>query len=168
MELLPYLNELYDYHYWATRRMLAAMVGLASDQLMEPWGKGLGSLHATLTHTLHAEWLWMQRWQGRSPQEFPSNDGLATIYDIRQRWEKQERDLRAFLAAQNEQSLVQVVAYKNTKGEDFELPLYQMMAHVVNHATHHRAEIAEMLAQIEVPHPGDDMHTFFLERSGQL
>jgi uncharacterized damage-inducible protein DinB len=125
-------------------------------------------LHATLTHTLHAEWLWLQRWQGRSPQEFPSNDALATIYDIRQRWEKQERDLRAFLAAQSEQSLTQTVAYKNTKGEDFELPLYQMMVHVVNHATHHRAEIAEMLAQIEVAHPGDDMNVFFLERSGQL
>lgn len=167
MDVLAYINQLYDYHYWATHRLLAAMVGLSSDQLNEPWGKAWGSLHATLTHTLNAEWIWLQRCQGTSPTAFPDANSTPTVYDIRARWEKQETAQRAFLAAQTPESVERMIVYQNTHGEEFELPLWQLLAHVVNHATHHRAEVAEMLAQLDVAHPEDDLNLFFLERSGQ-
>lgn len=167
MDLLTYTQQLLEYHYWATNRMLAAMVSLGSDQLNEPWGKGWGSLHATLTHTMNAEWIWLQRLQGTSPSGYPDAQTTPTVYDIRERWIKQAAGLRAFLAGQTAQSIQQNLTYNNTRGESFELPVWQIISHIVNHATHHRAEIAEMLAVLEVAHPEDDMYYYFLEKSGQ-
>jgi uncharacterized damage-inducible protein DinB len=167
MDLLDYLRQMYDYHYWANNRLLAAMVGLSNEQLNEEQGYGWNSIHGTLAHMLSAEWMWLQRWQGNSPKAFLDPQEFPTLFDIRKRWTSQEDAMRAFLAAQTSTSILQVVSYTNTRGEQFELPMWQPIAHVVNHATHHRAELAEMLTRLEVPHPEDEVNQYFLEKSGQ-
>jgi hypothetical protein len=45
--------------------------------------------------------------------------------------------------------------------------LWQMMAHVPNHNTHHRSELAAMFATMDVPHPEDETVQYFLIKSGQ-
>jgi uncharacterized damage-inducible protein DinB len=38
-----------------------------------------------------------------------------------------------------------VVAYNDTKGNPYEMGLAQLITHVVNHGTHHRAETGMLL-----------------------
>jgi uncharacterized damage-inducible protein DinB len=75
--------------------------------------------------------------------------------------------MRAFVAAQTVQSLEEVITYTNTRGETLHLRLWQMMAHLPNHGTHHRGELAGMLTSMKIPHPEDDFVYYFLEKSGQ-
>ena len=51
--------------------------------------------------------------------------------------------------------------YKATNGKPFSQPLWQMLQHVVNHATHHRSEIATMLTMTKGSPPGTDMSIFY-------
>ena len=43
----------------------------------------------------------------------------------------------------------------------------QMLAHLANHETHHRGELAAMFALMNVAHPEDEVIQYFLDLSGQ-
>ncbi len=74
--------------------------------------------------------------------------------------------MRGFLARLKDEDLLRVVSYKNTKGRPLAYPLWQLMAHVVNHGTQHRAEAAAMLTELGHS-PGDvDLVYFLPEWSG--
>jgi uncharacterized damage-inducible protein DinB len=44
---------LYEYNYWATRRILAAGANVSLEQFQAPAAHSHGSLRGTLVHTLH-------------------------------------------------------------------------------------------------------------------
>jgi uncharacterized damage-inducible protein DinB len=62
--------------------------------------------------------------------------------------------MRAGLERQTDDSLRQVVRYRTTGGRELETPLWQILAHLVNHNTQHRAEAAVVLTALGRS-PGD-------------
>jgi uncharacterized damage-inducible protein DinB len=165
--LLEYLTQLYDYNYWANKRLLEVADGLTPEQLHLSQGHSWGSIQGVLLHIMNAEWIWLRRWQGESPKSFPGVEQFPAVAGLRQRWAEVEGEMRSFVAAQTPQGLLREVTYTSTKGEVYRLILWQMMAHVVNHGTHHRGELAAMFALMGIPHPEDEFMHFFLVRSGQ-
>jgi uncharacterized damage-inducible protein DinB len=61
------IRQLYDYNGWADRWILTVASILASDDFIRPMGNSFSSVRDTLAHILSAEWIWLERWQGRSP-----------------------------------------------------------------------------------------------------
>jgi uncharacterized damage-inducible protein DinB len=167
VELPEYFQQLYDYAYWANARVLAAAETLNEGQLRLSQAGGWGSLISTLQHIYNAEWVWLQRWQGDSPRAFPDWEATATIPALQSRWRALEAEMRAFLAAQTSESLRREVNYTSMRGENLHQALWQMLAHVANHGTHHRGEVAAMFAHLGVAHQEEDANHYFLERSGQ-
>jgi uncharacterized damage-inducible protein DinB len=167
MNFPEYLQQLYDYNYWANHRILTAAQCLTEEQLHRQQGHSWGSVHAVLLHIMNAEWIWLQRWKGQSPRASFSQADFPTLDSIQNNWSVLEIEMRAFVTAQTPQSLVRVVPYTSTRGESFRLVLWQMMAHVANHGTHHRGELAAMFAVMEAPHPEEEWSYYFLEKSGQ-
>jgi uncharacterized damage-inducible protein DinB len=166
MHLKSYLETLYDYNYWANKRYLAVAEALNEEQFFHKQGHSWDSVHAVLVHMMSSERMWPQRWRGETgtfldPKDFP------TAASIREYWTDIEKNMLAFIAQQTEESLLQDIRYTNPKGETFALPLWQMMAHVPNHNTHHRGELAAMFALMNTPHPEEEVVQYFLVRSGQ-
>lgn len=166
MELKTYLHHLYDYNYWANARYLKAAQGLTQEQFTKRHGHSWESVQAVLVHMMSSEIMWPARWRGGSPgfldaADFPTCDSIIAY------WAGVERNMREFLEGQSEESLVQELSYTNTRGETFTLPLWQMMAHVPNHNTHHRGELAAMFALMNAPHPEEEVVQYFLITSGQ-
>jgi uncharacterized damage-inducible protein DinB len=166
MELKPYLETLYDYNYWANKRYLAVAETLTEEQLFRKQGHSWDSVHAVLVHMMSSERMWPQRWRGEKtiflePRDFP------TFASVSKYWVDVEKDMRGFIAGQTEQTLVHAVSYTNPKGETFTLPLWQMMAHVPNHNTHHRGELAAMFTLMDISHPEEEVVQYFLAISGQ-
>lgn len=166
MDLKPYLEHLYDYNYWANNRYLAVAQTLPEDQLFRKQGHSWDSVHRVLVHMMSSERMWPQRWRGETstfldPKDFPA------VTSIREYWMDVEKNMRAFLAGQTQDSLLREIAYTNPKGETFTLPLWQMMAHVPNHNTHHRGELAAMFTVMNVEHPEEEVVQYFLVKSGQ-
>src|SRR5690242_9506137 len=52
------IQTLYDYHYWATQRILSAAARVSAEQFVAPCAYKLGSLRGTLAHLLDAEYGW--------------------------------------------------------------------------------------------------------------
>ncbi len=162
-----YIQMLYDYNYWANARIWQQAEKLDTAQLAAKTSPGMLSLQGTLVHILSAEWIWLMRWQGVSPDAMMRPDELATLAALRARWREEEDKTRVFLATLDDAKLQNVIQYKNLRGEALAFPLWQMMAHLANHGTQHRAEAAAMLTDFGNS-PGDlDFILYCRERAGK-
>jgi len=166
MELKKYLEQLYDYNYWANKRYLAVAETLSEEQLFHKQGHSWDNVHAVFVHMLSSERMWQQRWRGEQGTFLDAKD-FPTAASIRAYWVDVEKNMRGFIAEQTEGSLLRDVTYINPKGETFTLPLWQMMVQPPNHNTHHRGELAAMLALMNIPHPEEEIVQYFLIKSGQ-
>lgn len=167
MELKTYLENLYEYNYWANHRYLKAAEGLTQEQYTRKQGHSWDSVQGVFVHMMSSEIMWPKRWRGESPTGSLKPEDFPTCASVTGHWAGVEKDMRAFLAAQTEETLLQSLSYTNAKGETFTLPLWQMMAHVPNHNTHHRGELAAMFALMNASHPEEEVVQYFLITSGQ-
>ena len=166
MQLNHYIEELYEYNYWANKRYLAVAETLTVEQLFRSQGHSWESVHAVLVHMMSSERMWPMRWRGESGTFLDSKD-FPSAASIREYWVGVEENMRVFIAEQTEESLMQDVTYTNPKGETFTLPLWQMVVQPPNHNTHHRGELAAMFALMDVSHPEEEIVQYFLVKSGQ-
>lgn len=145
--LTDVVRGLYRYNTWANAQIMKAAGGLTPAQLHEAGGASFDSVHDTLVHTLAAQWLYLERWQGRSPRAMPDPAQFAGLAAIHARWEIIERDTRVLLGTLDDARLGETLAYTNVQGECWAYPLWQQMIHQVNHATQHRSEAAMLLTK---------------------
>ena len=73
------IRELYDYNRWAGRRTLTVASRLANDDFLRPMGNSFSSVRDTLSHILGAEWIWLERWHGRSPKALLDPASFPTV-----------------------------------------------------------------------------------------
>jgi uncharacterized damage-inducible protein DinB len=158
------LTTLYNYNYWANRRILRAAEGLTVEQFVAPHDLSWGSICDVLVHTMSAEWVWRMRCQEhRSPSALLDPAQFPTLETLTTRWDEEERAMRGYLASLDEAALSQPLAYVSTAGRPFSGTLWHILMHVVNHGTQHRAEVAHILTQLGHS-PGDiDMILFARE-----
>lgn len=155
-----YLDQLVAFHYWARDRVMAAAEPLSGEQYRQQLGSSFSSIRDTLNHVYLAEWIWYSRWNGESPTAFPAID-LPDLATLRARWSEMEGKVRAFLAVAD---LSRVYDYRLMSGKAGASPLWQMAAHVVNHATYHRGQVTTMLRQLgAAPPQSTDMIAYFRE-----
>jgi uncharacterized damage-inducible protein DinB len=154
---LKTLRELFGYNYWARDRQLEACRVLTEEQFLRPMGNSFSSVRDTLAHLVASEWVWLQRWKGRSPTRADADvkelaaENFPTLESIQRRWLAVERDLRAYLAGLPEQALGQSLTYVNLAGQTWTYPLWCTLLHVVNHQTYHRGQVTTLLRQLGVP-----------------
>jgi uncharacterized damage-inducible protein DinB len=141
------IRFLFAYDRWATLRVLAVLDGLdpavwnRTDVVDE---RGLGAI---LVHHLGAS----QRWrigfetQGADEGPEPELEPLPTMDELRERWEAEWAAVDAWLPTLTDG----FVAYVHEG-----VPIWQMLVHVVNHGTQHRAE-AGVLLTAEGRSPGE-------------
>ena len=142
------IRSLYRYNEWANQRILDTSARCTSEQLLESGGASFDSLRDTLVHTMGAQWLYLERWHGRSPRAMPAAGDFPDLAAIRERWAVIDRETDAFVASVDDAALARVVEYLNMQGERWAYPLWQQMIHQVNHATQHRSEAAVTLTKL--------------------
>ncbi len=147
---------LYEYNAWANRCVLEACGALSDEQFTRDLGSSFRSVRDTVVHIFGAEWIWLERWHGRSPTALPAAAELSTLGSVRARWAEVERDLMDFVAGLSVADLDRVIEYRNTRGNRFGYPLRSMLQHLVNHGTYHRGQVATLLRQLGAqPRPTD-------------
>lgn len=164
------IRELYEYNAWANRRVLEACSTLTDEQLSRDLGSSFRSVRGTLVHIVSGEWLWLERWRGRSPamaevEQFANH--LTSLASIRTCWERMERDLLAFVAALSAADLERTVEYRNLGGNRFAYSLRSMLQHLVNHNSYHRGQVTTMLRQLGATPRATDFLRYFDALAGQ-
>lgn len=157
---------LLDYHYWARDRLLDAVELLSPEQFTRDTGSSFPSVRHTLAHILLAERVWCSRFQGQSPSSMPAYEAFTDLDAIRKGWNEQEAELRFLVASSGESGLERVIEYVRMAGQVSSSRFWQMVQHVVNHATYHRGQVVTMLRQLGAGPPAStDLIAFYRERT---
>jgi uncharacterized damage-inducible protein DinB len=162
------LQTLVDYHYWARDRLLAALEALTPEQYNRDLGSSFKSIRETVTHIYAAEWAWHERWQGHSPTALITADRFADLPALRAAWQENEQKIRAFVDALGDGGVARIIEYRLFSGQSGASPVWQMVQHVVNHASYHRGQITTMLRQVgaQPPKPLDMIAYYRVQASG--
>ena len=88
---------LYQYNQWTTAKILNAASNVTQEQFLAPGSFPHGGLRGTLVHTLFAEWIWRNRWEGISPNYRLKPEDFPTFESLRERWAEEESRLMAFV-----------------------------------------------------------------------
>ncbi len=153
------IRFLFAYDRWATRRVLTILQGVDPAKWSRAHDVGERGLGSILVHHLGAS----QRWrigfetQGTDEGPEPELEPLPTIDELRERWEAEWAAVDVWLATLTD-GFIQY-AYNG-------VPVWQMLVHVVNHGTQHRAEAAVLLTA-EGRSPGElDLINYAEEQTG--
>ncbi len=153
---------LYKYNQWANTKILNAAANVTQEQFLAAATFPHGGLRGTLVHTLFAEWIWRNRWEGDSPTFRLKPEEFLTFESLRARWMQEEGLLMELVEGLTDEKLNSMLQYKNTKGVPHQQILWKMMAHMVNHGTQHRSEAAALLTDFGYS-PGDVDMIYFLD-----
>jgi uncharacterized damage-inducible protein DinB len=132
------IRWLFAYDRWATRRVLAVLDGVDPAVWSQTNVIGERGLGGILVHHLGASMRWRIAFEteGEGEGPHPEHEPLPTVEGLRERWEAEWVSVDAWLPTLTDG----FIGYTNEG-----VPVWQMLIHVVNHGTQHRAEAAALL-----------------------
>lgn len=141
------IQLLYEYNCWANERVLGAAERVPAEQYAQAQ-LGYCRLHDTLVHLVAAERRWRERWQDlpNAPMLAPAD--APDLAALRQAWAGEQQLMRAYLAGLSDADLAREIAYQRLNGDPITNTLWHTLAHLANHGTQHRAELALLLTEL--------------------
>jgi uncharacterized damage-inducible protein DinB len=159
------VKNLIAYHYWARDRILDALEPLTAEQFVRDLGSSFKSIRDTVVHAYGAELVWYSRWQGSSPTAIVPADSFRDLSAVRSAWQALERNVRSFIDTLGSDGVERRFSYTTLSGKPESSPLWQMVQHVVNHASYHRGQLTTMLRQLGgTPPKAMDLIAFYREQ----
>jgi len=159
-----YFQTMVDFNYWASDRLLSAVRQLPESEYLAARPMDYGSIHGTLVHAYAAEVVWHTRWLGTSPERMLNVSDVPGFLALTEAWREREAHVREFVGGLTDGDLAGVMRYQTLAGTSAAQPLWQTLAHFINHGTNHRSEVASAITQLGHS-PGDlDMIVYFRER----
>ncbi len=140
-------RHFYDYHFAENRKLWDRYVTqLSQEQFTQPVDYSRGSVRDQILHLISCDDAWFSGLRG---VEIPEDLNPADFHDresIRAHWDNVEQTMRAYLAALRDEMLFDTPL----EGEDKDLMLWQVLLHVANHGTDHRAQLLRLLNDLGV------------------
>lgn len=154
------LRTLYEYNAWANARLIAVLEGLDEERLTRRIDSSFPSLLSTVAHIVGAEWIWLERWKGRSPSAAPEWIDGSTLQELRARLGEVERSRMEWVGRLREADLESRIDYRTLAGHPFSERLADLLLHLVNHSSYHRGQLTTMLRQVGATPAGTDYIVF--------
>ena len=165
---LPDIQHLFSYTEWANGLALTAASKLPDESLRRDVGISHQSIFGTLLHMAGAEWIWLERWHGRSPAKADAwsrwtPESCADLAQLQERWAEVVDRRARYVSGLDESTLAADLHFKLLSGDASSMRLVDQLQHVANHATLHRGQVVGMIRQLGIDPPSTDL-LFYLRR----
>jgi uncharacterized damage-inducible protein DinB len=138
------LRHFYGYHFAENRALWDRYVTqLTAEQFIQPMAYSHGSVRDQLVHLMDVDDVWFSALQNIKPLAPAPADHDDNRQFLRVRWDAIEQRMRAYLTALQD-DLVSTRPIQEPE-EDRGLLVWQVLLHVVNHGTDHRAQLLRSL-----------------------
>lgn len=140
---------MFEYNDSANRKLWDLILKLSDDQFQHPADYSIGSVHDQVVHMMGAERMWLQRVQGKATSGLPETAEYPTQHDIRAEWDVVTEGWFAYLDRLSDEQIAEdFVEYVSINGNKLrQTPLWECLAHVINHSTDHRAQTLALIHQ---------------------
>ena len=141
-------RHFYDYHFTENCNLWDAYIpSLTIEQFTQDFGYSHGSVRNQIVHLISVDDTWFSGLRGA---EIPEPLNPADFNDrkiIRTYWNQVEQKMHDYLSTLRDDMLFEK-PFK--EGEDKDLILWQVLLHVVNHGTDHRAQVLRLLTDLGI------------------
>jgi len=147
-------RHFYDYHFAENRKIWDRYVTpLSHEQFTQHADYSRGSVRDQILHLISCDTAWFSGLRGieipedLNPTDFPNRESIRT------HWVNVEQTMRDYLATLQDDMLFKKPF---AEGEDKDLILWQVLLHVANHGTDHRAQLLRLLNDLGVETTSQD------------
>ena len=146
-------RHFYEYHFAENRKVWTYISSLSHEQFMQPADYSHGSVRDQIVHLMSADDYWFSGLRGVEVPEMLDPTRFDDRKTIREYWNNVEQNMRDYLAKLRDDML-----FENPlpDGENKDLILWQVLLHVANHGTDHRAQILRLLNDLGVKTTSQD------------
>jgi uncharacterized damage-inducible protein DinB len=135
-------RQLYDYHFTVNRRIWdKCIVSLSDEQFDRDLPYSIGSIHNQTVHMMSIDERWFSGLRGEELPDFLKSADYPDRAAVRLYWDSVEGKMRDYLARLSDEGLSAPVD---------DLQAWQILIHVANHGTDHRAQVLAMLNSLGV------------------
>ncbi len=142
------LERLFDYGYWANRKLFSVMSQLTAEQFTQPVAFGHGSIRNTMVHVLSAEWGWLGRCGGPERGAALNPVDYPTVTTLIETWNRVEGYVREFLSRLRDEDLGRNVEFAIGGAGKRSMPVGEILQHAANHGVHHRGQVSLLLRML--------------------
>jgi uncharacterized damage-inducible protein DinB len=155
------------YNAWANERLYGAAAALPEADYRCDLQAFFGSLHGTLNHILVGDLIWLGRLGRDTGDVAPPPAGLDVVLfedlaTLRAARRLADGHIAAVCADLTPARLAGTVTYLR-RGEPNSQPLWQILAHLFNHQTHHRGQAHGLLTRLGREAPALDLIYYLRE-----
>src|SRR2546429_7321771 len=144
------VQELFAFNAWANRRIFDGVAQLAVADYLRDLKSSHGGIHGTLCHIVWAEHLWLTRWLGEPKPAVAQGKDLASLTQVRARWEDVEAERGRFLRDLTEAKLGDSVAIKPTTGGENRHTFADMFRHAGEYSSVHLHQVVSLIRPLGV------------------
>jgi uncharacterized damage-inducible protein DinB len=157
-------RTLFQFNAWANHRTMGACDSVNVEAFTKHLSGSFPSVRDTLVHIMAVERLWLARWLGTGNGSFLKAEAFPDIASVRATWAPIESELLGYVNGLNDDDVNRIVPHKNSQGQEFRMPLWQLMQHLVNHGTYHRGQITNQLREVGGQPLVTDLVAFYRQR----
>jgi uncharacterized damage-inducible protein DinB len=141
--------QLFRYNFSINRKLISAF---NQQEINVPEALRL------LCHIYNAQQVWLSRIRPNFVLQIPEIWQVYNIQELTEKLEASEKSWMRFLESlpKIDEVFSEKIIYVNSKGERFENTVRDVLFHLINHGTHHRAQISTLLRQNEIAPPTTD------------
>lgn len=161
------LRALYTYHFALHRRVWDCIDHLSDEQFVAPVEYSIGSVRNHMVHLAGVEQRWLARIAGTPLPDRLNYDDFPTRALARAKSDEVEAHFKSFLTGLTDADLDRPVTYTHSRLEGpFTNTVWEILIHVVNHGTDHRAQVLPILHRAGAPTLEQDLMIYLWEQSG--
>lgn len=138
------IETLWNYHVWANGELWQCLQTVSDDDFKAPVAYSNGSLHVHTVHLMWAEEVWYNRLHDTphptyTPADYPTRSG------IREKWDSVQQTWQTYLNSLSAADFERYVDVIPLTGNSYGGTVADLVLHVVNHGTNHRAQMLRLI-----------------------
>jgi uncharacterized damage-inducible protein DinB len=157
-----YFTEIAEFNVWANKIVWGWLDQINDEQWKQHIVSSFNSIGETVLHVVSAETVWLDRLNKIEAPVWLQSTFKGSKEETIELWKRSTAGLKKFMDEFDEANMMDILVFRRINGDRYEMPHYQVFAHVFNHSTYHRGQLVTMLRQAGFTNVGStDMLGFY-------